>query len=159
MASHPNACTVERSWLARHYRITAPIPAPPSVVWGLLTDAEAFRRWNSTVLRLDGTIAEGGRLRLLSTVLPRAAFRLRVHAIQPEQRRMVWGGGGMLSVQGIRTFRVEDDGTGGSLFHMDERIDGPLFPVLSWMIPDFEENFNTYAADLRSAAQQAGGQR
>ena len=36
------------------------IRAKPETVWRLLTDAEGFPRWNSTVSAIEGRIGEGG---------------------------------------------------------------------------------------------------
>jgi len=33
-------------------------------VWALLTDADGFPRWNSTVTQIEGEIREGGPLRV-----------------------------------------------------------------------------------------------
>ena len=39
------------------------IRATPGHIWALLTDAVGFPRWNSTVTRIEGTIAEGQTLK------------------------------------------------------------------------------------------------
>lgn len=42
-----------------HYAVGRTIDAPPEVVWGVLTDAGSYTKWNSTVVSLDGQIAAG----------------------------------------------------------------------------------------------------
>ena len=56
--------TRTRSAFAMTCRVEVSIRASAEVVWRLLTDAEGFPRWNSTVTRVEGDIREGERLRL-----------------------------------------------------------------------------------------------
>ena len=41
--------------------VEANILANATVIWRLLTDADGFSRWNSTVSRIEGQIREGER--------------------------------------------------------------------------------------------------
>jgi len=68
------------------------IDAPAERVWALLVDAEGYPVWNPSVVSVQGTIAPGERIRLVSTVNPKRAFVLKVSDVQPPHR-MVWSSG------------------------------------------------------------------
>src|SRR4051812_50210705 len=65
------------------------IRATPQRIWSLLTNAADFPRWNSTVTRISGTIAEGERLALEVAAAPGRTFRPRVTQVEAGE-----GGGG-----------------------------------------------------------------
>lgn len=44
--------------------ITVNVRAPAARIWTLLTDADDMPRWNSTITRIHGPIAQGTRLEL-----------------------------------------------------------------------------------------------
>ena len=54
--------TQKRSAFSISCRVEIDIRASAKRVWGLLTDATGFPRWNSTVTRIDGEIRDGARL-------------------------------------------------------------------------------------------------
>ena len=62
------------------------IPAPPSVVWDVLTDFEAYPRWN-TLLAISGDVAVGETLavRLSMPGLPTVPFSPEITAVDPER--------------------------------------------------------------------------
>jgi uncharacterized protein YndB with AHSA1/START domain len=45
-------------------RVEAKIYTNAETIWALLTDAQAFPRWNSTVTGIDGDIREDERIRI-----------------------------------------------------------------------------------------------
>jgi hypothetical protein len=116
--------------------IRANIKASPARVWSLLTDASGFARWNSTVTRIDGEIAEGGTLRVVVPTAPKRTFKLKVSAVDPG-RSMIWS-----------------DGM-APMFKMHEEFAGLMLPLIKPSLPDFAPVFETYAADLRRAAEAA----
>jgi hypothetical protein len=68
------------------------IRAAPEHIWALLTDAVKFPSWNSTVTRVDGTIARGQKLALQVPAAPGRVFKPTVAAFEAN-RRMVWKDG------------------------------------------------------------------
>lgn len=139
--------TTTRTAFSRTTSVETLIQASPDTVWGLLTDAQAYPRWNSTVLSLDGTIETGKKIRLVSSLSPERTFTLKVKDIQPHTL-LAWG-----DAMGTRTFRLSPAEPGGTRFAMTERIGGPLFPLFAGKIPDFDASFTRFAADLKSAAE------
>ena len=139
--------TTEHRLFSRETSVTVGIDAPAERVWSLLTDASRIPSWTRTVLTIDGTIADGGRVALVSALDPKRTFKLRVKAFTPPTH-LAWG-----DAMGTRTFDVTPRATGGVTFRMTERIGGPLFPLFARMIPSFDASFDQFADDLRRAAE------
>lgn len=76
------------------------IKAPPSRVWEVLTDLEAYPEWNPFVRSIEGDLAQGARLRVV--LQPQGGkpmtFKPRIVALRPE-RELRWLG--RLLVPGI----------------------------------------------------------
>src|SRR6185369_2565625 len=81
------------------------IHATPERIWALLTDAEGFPRWNSTVTRVGGKIAPGERLELEVPLSPGRKFKPRVTAFEPS-KSMQWSDGFAPMFRGVRTFTL-----------------------------------------------------
>lgn len=132
---------------SRQTSVTIDIAASPEVLWKLLTNAERFSSWNSTVVELTGTIAPGETIVLRSTLAPDRKFKLKIKEFEPHQR-LSWG-----DSMGTRVFTLGPASNGDTRFSMSETIGGPIFPLISRMIPPFDDSFNQFAADLKRAAE------
>src|ERR687890_172284 len=84
------------------------IKAATGVIWSLLTDAQGFSRWNSTVTGIEGQIREGERHRCC----PAGAHDLD-RRLQP-------------IFKGVRTFALQPRGDGTTDFTMKERFSGVM---------------------------------
>jgi uncharacterized protein YndB with AHSA1/START domain len=143
--------TTTRTLFARETAVSIDINAPAERVWRLLTDAGGYTKWNSTIVSLEGEIAESGRLALVSTLDPKRTFKLRVKAFEPT-KRLAWG-----DAMGTRTCTLTPRAGGVTNFQMVERIGGPLFPLFARMIPPFDAAFDQFAGDLKRAAEGGNG--
>jgi hypothetical protein len=132
--------------------VRCPIRAAPEHVWSLLTDASTFPKWNSTVTRIEGTIALGETLRLAVPTAPGRVFKPKVTGFEPG-RQMVWSDGMAPMFKGVRTFRLEPRADGTTEFSMAERLSGLMLPLIRGSLPDFGPVFEAYAGDLRRAAE------
>jgi hypothetical protein len=134
-------------------RVEVNIRARADKVWSLLTDADDFPRWNSTVTRIDGQIKEGGRLRLHVPGTDRT-FSPRVSGVVPDAR-MLWTGGVAPLFKGVRTFdlRARDDGS--TDFIMEERFSGVVFAFVKGSLPDLGPVFERFASDLKREAERS----
>ena len=121
-------------------------------VWSLLTDAEGFPRWNSTVTAIEGQIREGQRLRIHVPGTSRT-FTPMVVGVVPNQR-MTWTGGFAPIFRGERVFRLTGRGDGSTTFAMQERFSGLMLPLIRRSLPDFRPIFERYAADLKREAER-----
>lgn len=132
--------------------VTTHIDAPPAKVWALLTDAAGFPKWNSTVTSIEGPIALGQKLTLRVPSAPKQTFKPKVAELEPE-KRMVWRDGFAPMFQGVRTFTLTP-AAGGTDFSMVEVFSGAMLPMIAGSLPDFVPIFETYASDLKRAAER-----
>jgi hypothetical protein len=132
--------------------IRTTIHAGPDKIWALLTDAAAFSRWNSTVTSIDGQIAEGCTLKLKVPTAPERVFKPRVSRAEPG-RSMIWSDGMAPMFKGVRTFTLTPNADGSTDFSMKEEFSGLMLPMIKGSLPDFAPVFETYAADLKRAAE------
>ena len=134
------------------YSVRCDIRASERAIWGLLTDAPRFPSWNSTVTALEGKIALGEKLSLKVRLDPKRTFTPKVTRLQPE-RAMEWSDGFAPMFKGVRTFTLTPKGEGVTEFAMDEVFAGVMLPMIKGSLPDFRDAFETYARDLRRAAE------
>jgi uncharacterized protein YndB with AHSA1/START domain len=135
---------------ALDYSVAIQIAAPPDVVWGVLTDAKSYTQWNSTLVKLDGTIAKDQVLDLVAKVAPDRTFKLKVSELEAP-KHMVWEDGGK-AFAGVRTFTLTPAG-GGTIVAMSETLSGRMLPMIEGSLPDFTGDFNGFVADLKKAAE------
>jgi len=135
------ACTVEVN-----------IRAKTEGVWGLLTNAQDFPRWNSTVSAIEGEIREGEQLRLHVPGTDRT-FTPRVSGVVARER-MTWTGGFAPLFKGVRKFELKPRLDGSTDFAMEERFSGLMLPLVKKSLPDFRPIFERYANDLKREAER-----
>jgi hypothetical protein len=139
------------------FSTTIAIGAPAETVWALLTDADRYPSWNSTVEKIDGRIAAKRKIKLYTKAMPGRAFKLRV-ALFERPARMLWTGGMPFGLfTGTRTFTLAPAADGGIVFTMREAFLGLLAGLISRSIPDLQPSFDAFAADLKQAAERASG--
>lgn len=135
------------------YAIAIDIGVPASRIWALLTDADDFPRWNSTVSKIEGRIADGERIRVSVPTSDRV-FKLGVRDVVP-QTRMVWSDGMAPMFKGVRTFTLVPKGGDITQFRMVEVFSGLMLPMIAGSLPDFAPVFEQYARDLKREAERA----
>lgn len=136
----------------RQYYVERTIKAPPSVIWTKLTDAKLLANGAFGILRLEGTIAPGEKLKLWSSASPGRAFVLSVSAMKSE-REMVWCGGLPLGLfTGRRVFTLIPEGA-ATRFSMCEVYSGPLASLIWKTIPDLTPTFQQFAEALADAVE------
>jgi uncharacterized protein YndB with AHSA1/START domain len=137
-----------RKTFSRETSVSVDIQSDPKTIWSLLTNAENYPKWNSTVISIDGKIALGEKIQLKSYLDPKRVFKLSVKEVEPE-RRLVWG-----DAMGKREYKLTPGSNGQTNFAMVEKIGGPLFPLFAKMIPPFDESFDKFAGDLKTEAEK-----
>jgi hypothetical protein len=140
-----------RSTFSLLCRVELNIQAKAETIWRLLTDAQSFPRWNSTVTGVEGEIREGARIRLHVPGTSRT-FTPTVSGVVTNQR-MTWTGGFAPVFKGVRTFELRARGDGSTDFAMQERFSGLMLPLVKGSMPDFGPVFASYANDLKRAAE------
>jgi hypothetical protein len=136
----------------KHYDASATIDAPPDQVWAILTDAPAYPQWDSGVQKVDGRIAPGEKIKVVSEANPGRAFPVKVSQFEPA-KRMVWSGGMPLGLfKGVRTFTLAPEGA-GTRFAVREEYTGPLLPLIWRSMPDLGPSFEQFARGLKARAE------
>ena len=86
------------------YEAGGDIAAPPETVWQVLVDGANYPTWDSGVVRVEGEIVAGGKIKVFSEISPDRAFPVTVSLHESEQ--MVWTGGMPLGLfKGVRTLK------------------------------------------------------
>jgi hypothetical protein len=135
------------------YSAKETINCPPDDVWELLTDAADYGEWNTTTVSLEGQIELGSRIKLVSTVNPKRAFKLSVSEMD-RPHRMVWSDGMPFGLfRGVRTFTLTPRGERQTEFEMVEVFSGFLEPLISKSIPDMTDSFAEFSKSLKVAAE------
>jgi hypothetical protein len=149
--------TQTRSAFAMTCGVEVNIRAGAEIVWGLLTDAKGFPRWNSTVSGIEGQIRDGERIKLHVPGTTRT-FTPKVSVVVPGQQ-MVWSDGLAFIFRGVRSFVLMPHGHASTDFVMQERFSGVMFALVKGMLPDFRPIFEAYASDLAREAQRVANER
>ncbi|MEZ4219998.1 MAG: SRPBCC domain-containing protein [Polyangiaceae bacterium] len=142
----------QKATFSQECSIHCQIAAPRAAIWRLLTDAAGFKRWNSTVDSIEGDIALGQRLAIKVPLDPSRTFRPTVTRFE-ENALMEWSDGFAPMFKGVRTFILDEAEDGGTEFTMTERFAGVMLPMIRGSLPDFAPAFESYAADLKRAAE------
>jgi hypothetical protein len=138
------------------YRTSTIIRAARDRIWAVLTDAARYPEWNPTVIRLEGSIAAGKRIKVFADISPERAFPVTVTEFVPGER-MVWTGGFPFGVfKGLRTFVLGNAARGQTQFTMHEVFSGLLAPLITRSMPDLTESFERFAAALKAEAEKTG---
>ena len=136
----------------KSYESTSHIQADPDAVWRVLADANAYPTWDSGVKRVEGTVAPGEKIKVVSEANPGRAFPIVVTEMVPGQR-MSWTGGMPLGLfRGVRTFTLTPE-DGGTRFRMREEYTGPLLPVIWRSMPDLGPSFEQFARGLKARTE------
>jgi uncharacterized protein YndB with AHSA1/START domain len=146
LASNGKAVTTKKIF-SRETAVSIDIQADKSIIWALLTNANDFPRWNSTVISIEGTIAKGEKIKLKAKLDPKREFKLKVTEFEADQQ-LAWG-----DAMGNRIYTLKSIGNNLTNFTMIEKIGGPLFPLFAKMIPPFNVTFEQYAKDLKNEAE------
>lgn len=130
------------------------IPARPERIWALLTDAQAYPRWNPTVTRVEGDIRLGEKITVHARISPDRAFPVTVAVLETNQR-MVWSSSMPLGTfKGERTFTLTPRADGSGVdFKMREEFTGWLSGLITKSIPDLTPEFKAFAEALSNEAQ------
>lgn len=145
--------TLTQSTFQLEYAITAHIQATQKRVWELMTNADDFPRWNSTVKSIAGPIAAGQTIKLVATIAPTRTFNLNVIEFVPESK-MVWSEGNFM-FKGVRTYTFKPQPDGSTDFSMAEVYTGLMLPMIAGSLPDFRPVFEQYVIDLKREAEKA----
>ncbi len=134
------------------FSISTKINAPADLVWQVLTRHMPEDPTPFGIIRLEGNVTAGARLKLWSEVDPNRAFALKVTEFEAP-RRMIWRGGMPLGLfTGIRTFTLSSMGS-MTRFEMTEVFSGPMARIIVRSIPDLTPSFEKFSNALKEKAE------
>ena len=134
------------------YEASSVINANPDRIWAILTDGASYPDWDSGVVRLEGTIAPGERVKVVSGANPKRAFPVLVTDFVPGER-LTWTGGMPLGLfTGVRTFTLTPDGA-TTRFTVREEYTGAFLPLIWRSMPDLGPSFHQFADGLKARAE------
>ncbi|MEL7433408.1 MAG: SRPBCC domain-containing protein [Chloroflexota bacterium] len=137
----------------KHFTATIDIDAPPSTVWQILTTGDQYTAWDPHMISLDGTIAPGEKLTVLTKLAPDRAFTPIVSEFDAP-RKIFWSSKMPLGLfSGIRTFELEALEDNKTRFTHTEEFRGILMPVFGATIPDMNPVFADFTQALKSRAE------
>jgi uncharacterized protein YndB with AHSA1/START domain len=138
--------------MKKAYEARITIAASRSVIWSLLTTAADYPAWNSTITKLEGTIAKGEKLKIWTKLSPDRAFPAKVAEI--DEGHMVWSFSAPLGMfKGRRTFTLTET-TNGVEFHTREEFSGWMAGPIIKKMPDLQPSFDEWASCLKARAEQ-----
>ncbi len=139
----------------KQFRVTKMINASPETIWAILTDAPSYPEWDPGMIRLEGSIAPGEKVKAVTRLNPKRAFPAKVTEFTPGQS-MTWSGGMPMGLfKGERTFTLTPKGDGATEFAMSEVFSGPLLFLIGRTIPDLSPSFEDFANGLKARAERA----
>lgn len=136
----------------RFYEVNRKIRASPAQVWAVLSNPEVLSEGGFGIVRIEGSIAAGGRIKLWSEVDPKRAFALTV-AVFEAPHRMEWHGGMPFGLfKGVRTFTITPV-SGGCDFRMREEFSGLMSGIITRSMPDLQPGFDRFGDALKRHAE------
>jgi len=140
----------------KSYEASSVIHAEPQRIWQVLTDGAAWSDWDSGVVRVEGSIAPGEKIKVVSAANPGRAFPVRVTQFSPGECMTFSGGMPLGLFKGVRTYRLNPQADGTTRFTMREEYTGPLLPLIWRSIPDLGPSFVQFANGLKQRAENGG---
>lgn len=127
------------------------IAAEPSRAWDTLVRTEQWPDWDPALERVEGTLAERGRVTVHVEDQSRP-FELAVADWQPGRRLVLRGGLPLGLFAGTRTYDLSANGSGTDVV-MAERYTGLLAATFARRLPDLQPSFESFVAGWRDAAE------
>lgn len=135
------------------YETQIEIDATPENVWETLTQDMPRDPAPYGIVRFEGAIRAGAKIKLWSEVVPNRAFSLTVARLEAN-KVMVWRGGMPFGLfVGTRTFTLAPSAT-GCTFQMREVFSGPLSRMITKSMSDLTPSFIKFANTLKQEAEK-----
>jgi len=137
----------------KRFQATAKIAAPPQKVWDILVDTASYPEWDPGMVRVDGQLALGEKVKFFTKFSPDQAFAVKVTAFEPGKQMVLTGGLPFGLFKSERTHTLTSDSAGQTTFHTEEIFSGLLLPVFGRSLPDLTASFEAFAAGLKQRAE------
>jgi hypothetical protein len=137
----------------KFYEARSTIKADPQTIWAIITDGPGYLSWDNGVVRVEGMIEPGRKIKVVSEANPGRTFPVKVTRFVPPTS-MEWSGGMPLGLfKGVRTFTLEPLGDGSTNFTVREEYTGPLLNMIWKKMPDLGPSFEKFATGLKARAE------
>ncbi|MEM8861028.1 MAG: SRPBCC domain-containing protein [Chloroflexota bacterium] len=138
----------------KSYRASAKINASPQTIWAILTDTAGYPDWDPGMVRIEGDIALGEKVKFFTKFSPDQAFAVNVTGFEAPQKMVFTGGLPLGLFKSERTHTLTATADGQTEFYTEEIFSGILLPLFGRQIPDLTESFNNFTAGLKMQAEQ-----
>ena len=135
------------------YQATAIINATPQHIWDVLIDTDRYADWDPGMIRIEGRLALGERVKFFTKFSPEKAFPVKVTGYQAAQRMVLTGGMPLGLFKSERTHTLEPIDATRTKFHTEEIFSGLLLPLFGKQIPDLTDSFENFVAGLKQQAE------
>ncbi len=135
------------------------IASSASLVWGILTDFGAYRRWNPFMREIQGQALTGTSIEITqdaAAIGPLTFRSILTHVREPRELRWFgrWAVPGLYSAE--HRFGIESMPGGGVRFHQSELYDGLVVPFVRRRLQQLiEPAFNAMNVALKRRAERA----
>ena len=130
------------------------ITATPQKVWDVLVDTNGYPNWDPGMVRIEGNLGLGEKVKFFTTFSPDRAFAVKVTGFEPGAKMVLTGGMPLGLFKSERTHTLTATADGSTAFHTEEIFTGLLLPVFGKNLPDLTENFEAFATGLKQEAEQ-----
>ena len=135
-------------------RTSVEISATPAQVWAALADTGAWADWNDVLLKLEGSLVEGGKAKMLLKFgdgKPTGGAVTLVAWRADEELAWRGGMGPSWFFAGHHFFRLTDNGDGTTRLDHGEDLSGLLPPLLFWKLgPMMDEAYGAFNTALKA---------
>jgi len=136
------------------------IAAPPERVWSVLTEHEAYSRWNPFIQKMSGEFQAAARLDIQIAPPGRRVMRFRPTVLRVEpNKELRWSGslGIRWVFDGEHAFLLESIGGGNTRFRQEERFVGILASLImrGGMLEATRQGFVAMNEALKQRAEAA----
>lgn len=135
-----------------HIRTEIDIDAPPSVVWGVLTDFSGFHEWNPMVVSAEGPATEGSTATLHYRSNIGLHLRFRVRITRSDALRELRWVGSRFGISGEHYFQLMAEGSGTHFIH-GEVFRGPLAGFMGFLFRGQVPVFETFNRALKDVSE------
>lgn len=128
------------------------VPAAPAVVWDVLTDLDAYPKWN-TLLSVTGEFAVGNTVSVQLSMpgMPTVPLEPVITTVEPE-REIRWQSS-LFGVAAEHAFRLEPMADGGTRFVQHEQFSGVVAgPIIDRLERRIRRGFEEMNVGLRRRA-------
>jgi hypothetical protein len=135
----------------KEYSTTASIRGAREMVWAILTDGLGYADWNPEIIRVDGEMRLGQKIKAHVVLHGGKVQPVTVRVIELEpMRRMVWKGGMPLGLfTGLRTFTITPRNGGIVGFTMHVQFSGLVSGPIAKSLGDRQPDIDSFAAGLK----------